>query len=205
MFSFTKELRRNRGTSAAIVILSILILGLEIVAQTGFPHSSRDNSTSTPGRPSQQAVVSGELTKTHCGSSAEEARRQGCRFDELSLAWQAPACYDKETIDEFLAAGDWEFFADEHSTETVPHDELALAQEPVHVTLQFHIAHCLFSRRQMVRLLLRGAAMDTHLGAYRHTDYCGKTMLNEEGRGNDRHTKAPAIYPVCKPLQAWGS
>ncbi|GJN75934.1 hypothetical protein VFPBJ_08878 [Purpureocillium lilacinum] len=203
-FSLTKELRRNAGMSAAIVVLSILILGLEIVAHAGFPHSAWRNENSG-ARPSQQAVVSQALAPSHCGSSAEEARRLGCLFDELSFAWQAPACYDKETIDEFQAAGSWEFFADEYSAEAVPHDQLALTEEPVHVTFRFHIAHCLFLRRQMVRLLLRGAAMDTHLGAYRHTVHCGKTMLNKAGRGNDRHTRAPVIYPVCKPLQDWKS
>ncbi|KAJ6442620.1 ENTH domain-containing protein [Purpureocillium lavendulum] len=189
--------------TAAIMTLSLLILGIEIIAHAGFPSSVQ--SSESHGSQQQQDLVPLAPSPSHCGSSVEEAKQLGCLFDELSFAWQPPACYDGETIGEFLAAGSWEFFADEDSTEPVPHDQLALTAEPVHVTFRFHVAHCMFLRRQMVRLLRRGAAMDSHIGAYKHTVHCGKTMLNKAGRGNDRYTTAPILYPVCKPLQDWRS
>ena len=199
-FSVTKELRRNRGLVATIVALTTLILTLEVIAHAGFTRSvwhTRDMET----QQTRKSAAYNDPSPSQCGSTAEEARRLGCIFDELSFAWQAPDCYDEATVGEFLAAGNWKFYPDETSTETLPLSQLGLDRQPTHVTLQFQAAQCMFLRRQMVRLLLLGRPMDTHLGAYNHTLNCGKLLLNTPGMDEDKHTRVPIIYPACKLLQ----
>lgn len=194
-------------TVAAIFILSILIVVVEITSHAGF-HAV---STRPASEPEAQRTIfpdqsTDNLTRNHCGSSPAEAKELGCLFDELSFAWQVPECFDKQTIGEFLEAGKWEFFADEDGKAPVAHDELGLGEgrdSAVHVTWAFHITHCLFLRRQMMRVLERGGAMDSHLGAYKHTVHCGKTMLKWASMAGNMHTQAPVIYPVCKPLREW--
>ncbi|PHH93026.1 hypothetical protein CDD83_2136 [Cordyceps sp. RAO-2017] len=203
-FRIVQEAQRNGGMVAAILILSVLTIVVEIAAHAG-PSVSPDRPP-WPQRASHQEQVPVHLTRNHCGSSTAEAQELGCRFDELSFAWQVPECFDQRTIDEFLAAGRWEYFTDDEGKTKVPHDDLALTlgrEAAVHVTWAFHITHCLYLRRQMVRVLERGGAMDNHLGAYKHTVHCGKTMLNSAGMADNLHTQAPVIYPLCKPLRDW--
>ena len=73
IFNLTKELSSNAGMSAVIVVLSILILGLEIIAHADCPHYAWCTGNSG-AQPSQQAVVSQALTPSHCGSSGTTRR-----------------------------------------------------------------------------------------------------------------------------------
>ncbi|KAB5550024.1 hypothetical protein GE09DRAFT_1060407 [Coniochaeta sp. 2T2.1] len=45
-----------------------------------------------------------------CGNSLAAVRANGCLFDPMSWAWQPPACFNKELVDDFLAAFDWHFY-----------------------------------------------------------------------------------------------
>ncbi|CCF42029.1 hypothetical protein CH063_02736 [Colletotrichum higginsianum] len=44
---------------------------------------------------------------TQCGSSPEEARRLGCRFEMHNFAWVPPQCYDDELGDDWDSHADW--------------------------------------------------------------------------------------------------
>lgn len=200
----TQGLKYYPRLLAMSITLFTFTIVLETVARASLPFLSAKHS---PTRETQPATLPAQLpynlTLNQCGSSPGEAKSLGCVFDELSFAWQVPECYDEETVSEFLAGGGWQYYADETGTTTVPHHVLPLGGQPVHVTLKFHITHCLFLRRQMVRLLERGAPMDNHLGAYKHTVHCGKYMLKAAEMADDLHTSAPVIYPVCKSLEDW--
>ncbi|KZZ91744.1 hypothetical protein AAL_06498 [Moelleriella libera RCEF 2490] len=176
----------------------------EISAHTGLAYPSI--SVSDPVTPQTMKLDGNErhdLTLKKCGSSPAEARKLGCSFDGLSFAWQVPECYDQTTVEEFLEADDWQYYEDEAGTAHVPHHLLSEDEGPVHVSARFHAVHCLFLRRQMVRLLQRGAPMDTHLGTYKHTVHCHNVLTNATWMGGELHTRAPVIYPECWPLEDW--
>ncbi|PHH63514.1 hypothetical protein CDD81_5795 [Ophiocordyceps australis] len=180
----------------------MLIVIFEIVAHVGFNKSS---STQAHQAPSLKPRLQLSHPLSQCGSSPAEAQKLGCRFDELSFAWQAPDCFDNKTVDEFLATGPWKYFADEAGAVPMLHEDLSLDKVLVHVAWKFHIDHCLHLRRQMVRLVLDGRPMDSHLALYKHTVHCGVTLLDADTPLDNLHTAAPVIYPACKPLPDWAA
>lgn len=50
-----------------------------------------------------------DLPLRQCGSTPEEARSLGCRFEMHNFAWVPPACYDEELSSEWNSFQDWGF------------------------------------------------------------------------------------------------
>lgn len=197
MFSSIKS---DSGLVAAIAFLFIVTVSLEAIAHTGLLSWPSDDLEYT-----ESQTTANNASRLDCGSTPEEARSLGCFFDQLSFAWQVPECYDEETITEFLAASEWQYFDDEAGTTRVSSQVVARGERSVHVTSQFHATHCLFLRRQMVRVFENGRPIDSHLWAYKHTVHCGQVLTNATWMGGYLHTRAPIIYPECRTLKDWNS
>jgi hypothetical protein len=56
-------------------------------------------------------ITSG-ATYISCGTSAEEARSEGCTYDTLLNAWVPAQCLDQEWIDEYQDDASWTAFAE---------------------------------------------------------------------------------------------
>lgn len=61
----------------------------------------------------------------HCGSSIEEARALGCKFDPMTWAWMRPECYREDLINSFLNRTEWRFYLNEdlNPKEEIPREE----------------------------------------------------------------------------------
>jgi hypothetical protein len=204
-FIAKRELRRNARVIVAIVFTIAAMIILEILAHSGLV-------TSKAGQPATEVQLAAHkhqhnltdiLAPRQCGSSPTEAQSHGCVFDLLSFAWQAPECYDSDTIAEFEAATHWTYYADEAGTVPVPQDEVALGLRSVHVRWEFHLVHCMFMRRQMLRAVLDGRHLDGHVAAYGHTVHCGTALLDEDTPLGNLGTTTPVILPACKPIEVW--
>lgn len=69
-----------------------------------------------------------------CGSTWEEAKAMGCKFDVMSSRWYSPECFFQEVLDGFMAEPwvNFTWYYDEDHTEVFPSDK-AMAGEFVHV------------------------------------------------------------------------
>lgn len=108
MFSSIKS---DSGLVAAIAFLFIVTVSLEAIAHTGLLSWPSDDLEYT-----ESQTTANNASRLDCGSTPDEARSLGCFFDQLSFAWQVPECYDEETMTEFLAASEWQYFDDEAGT-----------------------------------------------------------------------------------------
>jgi len=204
-FSIMQELWRNADLLAAIISLLLAMSILEAATHSILTSIPGSRQSPMPHRHDQEHM-SPLPSPTQCGSSPSQAQNQGCLFDLLSFAWQPPACYDNRTIAEFMAfpSRPWEFFTDEADTAPIAPEDLSLnREEPVRVRWEFHVVHCMYMRRQMVRAVLDGRPLDSHVARYEHTVHCGKTILDGETPLENLHTGAPVIYPECKALRDW--
>lgn len=197
-----------RGNRATLLFIALLLAistgeGIFLLISQTLPSSSP--LPKLPDKPSVMSHTSefSPVTIQQCGSSPAEAREAGCIFDELSFAWQVPGCYDTQAIEGFKDAYSGKYYTDENGTAVVPQWELELDHQLVHVPWRFHIVHCMYLRRQMLRAWWGQRPMDSHLANYKHTVHCGNTMLDTETDLENLHTAAPVIYPVCQPYQDW--
>lgn len=142
--------RRLHFVLKSILLLFLLILHAGLLALLlnwfGITLSSQANTTSdgmtgqhshgTDGthvrygfegvKPSVYKDPSADFTQVNpCGSSAAEARANGCRYGMLYGAWLPEECYDEETEENFKKWTDWRFYKQPNRTEEVSWDEVA--------------------------------------------------------------------------------
>ena len=136
---------------------------------------------------------------TDCGSSPNEARGRGCKFDILSFAWQTPDCYDEELLEEFVRNEGQllRFFRDEEGTDEVPYETARLGNETLLVTQQYHTVHCTYLWRQLHRAYAVRKHIDSHLSDYNHTLHCQDVLRERDGPFDAVTTIAFLLYPTC--------
>ncbi|KAK8098874.1 uncharacterized protein PG998_012115 [Apiospora kogelbergensis] len=102
-----------------------------------------------------------------CGSSDEEAAALGCIYDHIAVDWLPTHCHDADLVDEFDASGPappngtWPYYrATSHGImgpqlalldEAITIDSLARGGEDYFATVEWHVAHCLFTWRKQVK------------------------------------------------------
>lgn len=102
-----------------------------------------------------------------CGSSDEEAVALGCIYDHIAVDWLPTHCHDADLVDEFDASGPappngtWPYYrVTSHGImgpqfapldETTTIDTLAREGENYFATVEWHVAHCLFTWRKQVK------------------------------------------------------
>lgn len=121
-----------------------------------------------------------------CGSTLEEARSLGCRFDTLSASWLPAQCRDDELTAEFDRAGPgekWDYWADMAMTiRLTPGQvgELAAKQEDqayVWVSWGWHVSHCSFYWRKQSRMAERGLRVERRYSDESHIAHCHEAFL----------------------------
>lgn len=92
------------------------------------------HTNDAPSYNKHEVLNGAETEGTQCGSSWEEAKAMGCKFDVVGSRWYAPECFFQEVLDEMLAEPwmNFTWYADEGHTEVFP-SEKAKAGEFVHV------------------------------------------------------------------------
>lgn len=167
--------QRRRGTSFAIsAVLFVVFLVLLLVCAVAVLLVMR--AISVASEPELPELLT-------CGSSPEEARHLGCRFNVMSFTWVPSPCFDEELIDEFLSSPStpWKWFSEPNSTtaSTVPVGEVLSGQFPeLYVTNAFHTTHCTFTWKQLHRALAVLGYLDSYIGNYEHTLHCEQMLLS---------------------------
>jgi len=139
----------------------------------------------------------------HCGNSSTEALQNGCVLDLIPGAWVHPDCYDEDLEREFLDYGDWHWYADPEGKEELSEDDMRRTggPNPVYVTGEYHDAHCAFTWRKLHRAVLRGTAIDSHIGFFQHTEHCSGALARARNAEKYPEWVAPSrfynIYTFC--------
>ena len=136
-----------------------------------------------------QQKVSG---KCECGNSIPEAISLGCKFDPLAMAWLPEHCRDDELTAEFETKGNgpngtWVYYADTARTMEVSLEEVAAVggtSRRVHMTTDWHIAHCIVSWRKQNRFWTKfnGKTVELIPDFEAHIEHCAE-IIRDPGDG----------------------
>lgn len=134
----------------------------------------------------------------NCGPNAAAAIAKGCHLDMISFTWLPHECYDADLSAEFIELKDWTWALDSNGTVQVTQEQI-LAGEINNgwVTFEYHLTHCLYTWKKLVRHLERGGAMDWYVMAYDHTRHCSKLLLQEDVDRDDFNSEFFVQYPMC--------
>jgi hypothetical protein len=122
-----------------------------------------------------------QIPKYACGTTVDEARALGCKFDVLAAAWMPEACLDEELTEEFRNRGPWQYFADASGKVELSEEELSMRVGPdgmFWTTQKWHVIHCAYQWRKMHRAMQSGRRIESSLADYAHTKHCGHVFLD---------------------------
>ncbi|OOF95306.1 hypothetical protein ASPCADRAFT_130793 [Aspergillus carbonarius ITEM 5010] len=123
-------------------------------------------------------------TTCSCGTSTTTALSLGCKYDSLAAAWLPPHCRDDDLTAEFDRAGPgpngtWTYYADDYHTIPMSLDEVAMLADNqsarVKMTREWHVVHCLFYWRKMVRVkkgVVVGGMVEPSFDTEEHVRHC---------------------------------
>jgi hypothetical protein len=133
-----------------------------------------------------------------CGPNAAAATAKGCHLDMISFTWLPHECYDAELSAEFMSLNNWTWALDANGTTLVPYDEVAVGNiTNGWVTWEYHLTHCLYTWKKLVRHLERGGAMDWYVMSFDHTRHCSKLLLQEGVDRQEYNSEFFVQYPAC--------
>ncbi|KAB5578301.1 hypothetical protein GE09DRAFT_1261384 [Coniochaeta sp. 2T2.1] len=115
-----------------------------------------------------------------CGNSLAAARSNGCLFNPISWAWQPPACYNKELVDDFLTVFDWHFYPNNATLaeEEFPREKFLRGDYLMAwSTWAWHMYHCSYSWRKFHTALAQGRPLDDDVLDMEHTKHCSTAIL----------------------------
>jgi hypothetical protein len=123
-----------------------------------------------------------------CGKSIIEARRRGCEWDSMAGAWLPEHCRDPELTEQFKRsspAGAWIYYADESKGVVLNETQVSrLAEADKHtywVTLDWHVAHCLFYWKKTRRSEWTGTVIEERYSNIDHIVHCEELIWRWRG------------------------
>lgn len=144
-----------------------------------------------------------------CGTSDQEAVSVGCMYDHIAVDWLPPFCRDQELVDEFDCSGpnldgSWSYYSLDDKglfsrINASDIDSYARRGLDYWSTVEWHIAHCLFTWRKQFRKDFRREAIEPWNMKEAHVVHCTAYTMEvlREGRilweadtlipGRDRH------------------
>lgn len=120
-----------------------------------------------------------------CGTSTEEAKALGCKYDILSNHWVPAPCMDEDAVREYQSDGSWFGYADENRTQQLSID--AMSEVPFYFTnMRDHILHCAMLWRKQYRALSgERTRLDSLIVDGEHTVHCSDFLVRMTEHGPD--------------------
>jgi hypothetical protein len=171
--------------TAAITLLVIVITITTASIKRDCPSTARAFPGQTTASLSQNTSI-GNVVLRGCGSTAAEAKERGCVFDLMNFGWTPAECYNEQLAQESLQNGPWKFFYDEAATKPIPGNqdtELLSVTETVWSSLEFHVAHCVYTWKQMHQSVTVGRPLPDALLSFHHTSHCSDLILSYKDNG----------------------
>ncbi|KAL9635101.1 MAG: hypothetical protein Q9164_003672 [Protoblastenia rupestris] len=157
-----------------------------------------DLGLDSPLQPGEEPIENGYW----CGTTPEEARAKGCKFDVILYSWVPPSCYDHELQVAYLEEreSEWYFQRGGEGGERVSQERAAEGVEPgLWLSWDYHDYHCQFIFRMMTRILQKpsqgvpGRVLEDY-----HTRHCINVLKGiEKGPEVDISTLVSLNYSTC--------
>ncbi|KUI72151.1 hypothetical protein VM1G_07809 [Cytospora mali] len=157
-----------------------------------------------PGWELDPALGPGEEPRENgpaCGTSPQEARERGCKFDLVLYSWVPAPCYDEE-IQAAYRERESEWWRERGGVggERIPQERAALGiEESLWLSWDYHEYHCKFIWKMMTRILrnasmgVSGRLLETH-----HTDHCIDVLTGADpGPAEGISTLVTLNYSTC--------
>lgn len=172
-------------------VLSASLLA-SIILVTRPPHSRQKPNFSSKGWivDVHESSPSKTNAKIHlCGNSSEEARRLGCRFDQLTWSWLPPNC-PSYANDEFMASAEkpWVFYEDVEATKVVGNDawqEVLDGELGVFGERREHVTHCVFMFLSLAQIVRDKTPYHEKYADYEHSKHCAQMLLDIVKKSED--------------------
>ena len=116
-----------------------------------------------------------------CGSSIEEARANGCIFDNMGFTWVQPACHQPDLLAEYRNRTEMPYYSDSSlkpeyrlPIEDIMQGDYLEAWAPE----KHHPMHCAFMLSKVHLALVNHLPIDSKARAYEHTTHCGTVLMD---------------------------
>ncbi|EKG13613.1 hypothetical protein MPH_09222 [Macrophomina phaseolina MS6] len=163
------------GRKAAKIAVGALLLlsavAIVAAAQAGYPTISWNDSPLPPRQ---------RISFDQCGSTSEEARARGCRFEMHNFAWVPAECYDEELGDEWDSHMDWAFSRTANNSADTDAAFVAECRagnvQEAWVPWYQHMAHCSLIMKKYMRSVMFNRPMDNWTSHWHHGEHCTNMM-----------------------------
>jgi hypothetical protein len=171
------------------VVTSCFWVGIFLLITThGFSTSIVETTDNHSDKHHQSAELSTLITGAKyvtCGSSTEEARKLGCKYDILSNHWVPSPCMDQDAVDVYKADGSWFGYADENRTQLLTIEDMSSL--PFYYTnMRDHVLHCAsLWKKQYHEFFKQRKALDSLIVDEHHTIHCADFLIRMTQYGPD--------------------
>jgi hypothetical protein len=132
-----------------------------------------------------------------CGSSPEEARARGCRFESHNFAWTPSECYDEE-LNALWDSKTWLYSRDNQGTSLISQHEILQGDiKWAYVTLNQHMSHCVLIWQKYQRAVILNRPADNWTTSFQHTNHCGQLLVQWDLNHSDFNSILYTKYVSC--------
>ncbi|KAI6089128.1 hypothetical protein F4821DRAFT_257279 [Hypoxylon rubiginosum] len=140
------------------------------------------------------------------GTTVAEAKRRGCVFTPLAIAWLPPHCVDMELANDFDKQGpgpngEWDYWSDMNMTRRLTREEvgyLADVNGVFYATQDWHVTHCVYTWMKHYRSKWTGTTIERRSNGLDHIEHC-KDVLKIRGGLQDIRTVAGIALDADDP------
>jgi len=150
---------------------------------------------------------------THCGSTAMEARSNGCLYDKMQRAWIPPECSFSEPGLDPNPYVDRKWYVDDGMKQEVNEEQRTMLQtgdgDDLTVYAEFfHDEHCLYAWRKLAFAVKeRKPILDSRTINFHHATHCSSSIFQkllkvqtDSFNKTDYRTSAVLKFLGCVPL-----
>jgi hypothetical protein len=119
----------------------------------------------------------------NCGHSIEEAKRLGCEYDPIAVAWLPPHCRDDALSEEFASLADWKYTEIHNKSRTMDGASVAgLSKGSFFSTsLHWHLTHCAYVWMKQQRARHGGVVqLEKRFDNEEHVRHCLEVFLDRK-------------------------
>ncbi|KXH69014.1 hypothetical protein CSAL01_12177 [Colletotrichum salicis] len=183
------------GTSLVWILVFFLFFPTP-AATTSSQGTALSQSPTTYATDQRHNITTGRK-RISCGSTTQEARAKGCKYDVLLNHWVPAQCFDKDSVDEYQEDASWGAFADKNMTQQLTIDEMS-ERDFYWTSIRDHINHCaIMWRRQFYALYDERAAIDTIVTSPGHTEHCSQYLMDAVDSKWKEPTKTMRGFAGC--------
>ena len=189
-----------RLTIVLLVMLACTTVGWLATLGAIFRHSQHTHNEHIHQHATSDEA--GAPVEFHCGSSVEEAKANGCRFEPMQYGWTPPQCFYEELSDMYDPMVDRPWYTYPDWNEQIPTEQLQEGKEAQIYTPDYHAEHCVYCWRKLAWAVEHKMQyIDSKSANLEHSTHCGKGLVKQLFHPlGSSYTTAKLRFLSCVPL-----